>query len=111
MTTEATPVPQDNYLTRASDVQTFRLYVSGMSPISLRAISNARRFLEEALPGRHRLSVMNIVEHVQTACADQVVASPTLLRVSPLPQRRFIGDLSDTARLRRSLGLPALMGG
>ena len=68
-------------------------------------------FLEEVLPGRHRLSVMNIVEHVQTACADQVVASPTLLRVSPLPQRRFIGDLSDTARLRRSLGLPALMGG
>ena len=106
MTPKATPVPKD-ISPEASDVQTFRLYISGTSPISMRAIANARQFLEEALPGRHRLSVMNIVEHLQTARANQVVASPTLLRILPLPQRRFIGDLSDTSRFRRSLGLPA----
>ena len=104
MSTQAAPVPKDT-LSEASEIQTFRLYISGTSPISLRAIANARQFLEDALPGRHRLSVMNIIEHVQAASADQVVASPTLLRILPLPQRRFIGDLSDTTRLRRSLGL------
>ena len=104
MATTAALDPRD-LASEPLEVQVFRLYVSGTSPISLRAIANARRFLEEALPGRHRLSVMNIVEHVQAASADQIVASPTLLRIAPLPQRRFIGDLTDTGRLRRSLGI------
>lgn len=81
----------------------YRLYVSSASPVSSRAIVNARRVFEEMLHGQHRLHVLNIAEHVESARADQIVASPTLIRISPLPQRRFIGDLSDTERLRRSL--------
>lgn len=89
---------------RASVKQCFRLYVSATSEISQRAIVNARRILQELLPGGHELVVVNIAEHVEMARADQIVASPTLLRVSPLPLRRFIGDLSDGAVLRRVLG-------
>ena len=86
----------------------FRLYVSSASPVSSRAVVNARRFFEQHLPGRHRLTVLEISSHVAAARADQIVASPTLIRVSPLPQRRFIGDMSDTERLRASLGVAAL---
>ncbi len=89
----------------ASHEQHFRLYVSTTSPISLRAIANARRILQEAYPGRHRLTVLNIAEHVALARTDQIIVSPTLLRLAPLPQRRFIGDLSDLNRLRRALGM------
>jgi circadian clock protein KaiB len=85
--------------------QTYRLYVSATSPISTRAIANARRFLDAHLPGRHQLEVLNIAEHLEAARADQVVASPTLIRTAPLPARRFIGDLSDIDRLRVALGL------
>lgn len=86
----------------------YRLYVSMASPISLRAIANARRILQEAYPGTHLLTVLNIAEHVDLARADQIIVSPTLLRLAPLPQRRFIGDLSDLNRLRRAFGmLPA----
>jgi len=85
--------------------QAFRLYVSMTSPISVRAVANARSFLEAYLPGRHRLEVLNIAEHLDAARADQVVASPTLIRTAPLPLRRFIGDLSDVERLRGLLGL------
>lgn len=91
--TDATERPEHRY----------RLYVSAASPVSSRAIVNARRFFEETLPGRHRLEVLNIADHVASARADRIVASPTLLRLAPLPQRRFIGDLSDTAQLARSL--------
>ena len=85
--------------------QAYRLYVSATSPISTRAIANTRRFLDAHLPGRHRLEVLNIAEHLERARADQVVASPTLIRIAPLPPRRFIGDLSNIDRLRVSLGL------
>ena len=85
--------------------QLYRLYVSSASPVSSRAVVNARRFFERHLPGQHRLHVLDIATHVASARDDQIVASPTLIRMSPLPRRRFIGDMSDTVRLRESLGL------
>jgi circadian clock protein KaiB len=87
--------------------QLYRLYVSSASPVSSRAVVNARRFFERHLPGQHRLHVLDIATHVASARDDQIIASPTLIRMSPLPRRRFIGDMSDTARLRESLGLVA----
>jgi circadian clock protein KaiB len=87
-------------------VQVFRLYVTAASPISARAIVNARRFMELRLPGAHRLEVLDIAENVPFAIADEIIASPTLVRISPLPARRFIGDLSDVSRLETALGLP-----
>lgn len=83
----------------AGDLQVFRLYVSQASPVSARALVNARRFFDVHLAGRYRLEILDIGDNVDQARRDQVVASPTLLRLSPLPQRRFIGDMSDTTRL------------
>jgi circadian clock protein KaiB len=85
--------------------QQYRLYVTAGSPISSKAVVNARKFFEAHLPGKHRLSVLDIGLHVALARADQIIASPTLIRLLPLPQRRFIGDMSDTARLCASLGI------
>lgn len=87
------------------ELQVYRLYVSTASPTSSRAIVNARRLLETYLPSRHRLTVLDIARNVASAQADEIIASPTLVRMLPLPQRRFIGDLSDTERLRSVLGL------
>jgi circadian clock protein KaiB len=91
----------------AKAMQVFRLYVTAASPISARAIVNARRFMELRLPGAHRLDVLDIAENVTIAIADEIIASPTLVRVAPAPARRFIGDLSDVSRLEASLGLAA----
>lgn len=90
---------------RSGKVPVFRLYVSSASPISARALVNARRFFDRHFGERYRLEIVDISEHVAQARSDQVVASPTLIRVSPLPQRRFIGDMSDTARLCHGLGV------
>ena len=88
---------------RVPDFVDLRLYVAGATPASARAVVNARRFCEAHLAGRYRLEVLDIGEHVAQATADQVVAAPTLIRLAPLPLRRFIGDLSDDERLRRTL--------
>jgi circadian clock protein KaiB len=94
----------------SAEVQVFRLYVSSASPVSSRALVNARRFFDGHLPGRYRLEIVNIGDHVEQARRDQVVASPTLLRLSPLPQRRFIGDMSNTERLCDWLDVAPLPG-
>lgn len=97
------PPPPD--ASEPGPVQVFKLYVSSASPVSSRALVNARRFFDRHLAGNYRLEIVDIGDHVDEARRDQVVASPTLLRLSPLPQRRFIGDMSNTARLCDWLGV------
>ena len=82
-----------------------RLYVTDTTPKSARAIVNARRILEENLAGRYSLEILNVSEHVAQATRDQIVATPTLLRMRPMPVRRIIGDLSDVARVLAGLGV------
>lgn len=91
-----------------TDVQfVFRLYVTGTTQASARAVVNTRAFCEQRLPGRYRLEIVNVADDVEAAVADQVVASPTLIKLEPRPQQRFIGDLSDASRLAGRLQLPA----
>jgi circadian clock protein KaiB len=84
-----------------------RLYVTDATPKSARAIVNARRLLEEHLRDRYSLEILNIAEHVAQATADQIVCAPTLLRVTPAPVRRIIGDMSDVARVLKGLDVPS----
>ncbi len=84
-----------------------RLYVTDATPTSARAIVNARRILEEHLPGNYSLEILNIAEHVEQATADQIICAPTLLRLAPPPARRIIGDMSDVARVLKGLDVPA----
>ena len=79
-----------------ADALVLRLYVTMGTPASSRAIANIRRLCDEHVaPGHYRLDVLNIADHIERARADEVIASPTLVRVKPLPARRFIGDLSN----------------
>lgn len=82
------------------------LFVSGASDRSARAITNARALCESHLAGRHELQVVDLHADIDAVVASHVVAAPTLVRHRPLPVRRFVGDLADTAAVLRMLGLP-----
>lgn len=83
-----------------------RLYVTGSSPRSARAIVNVRRLCEDRLPDRYELEVIDISRDPATARREQLVAAPTLVKLLPLPVRRFIGDMSNVDLLLRRLDLP-----
>lgn len=85
-----------------------RLFVAGNSPRSLRTIANLRRVCADRLAGRVDLEVVDIYQQPELAERDQVVAAPTLLKLSPAPLRRIIGDLTDMPRLLQALGLAGL---
>ena len=82
-----------------------RLYVAGQSPKSLRALVNLKRLCEESLEGRYEIEVVDLVEQPERAQADGIIAIPTLVRRLPVPMRKAIGDLSDTARVLVDLEL------
>jgi circadian clock protein KaiB len=82
-----------------------RLYVTGATPRSARAIANIRKICEEHLEGHYDLEVVDITEHPMLAEGEQIIAAPTLIKKLPLPLRRFIGDMSQTERILLGLDL------
>ena len=83
-----------------------RLYVAGSTPQSSRAITNIKAICETHLKGRYNLTVVDLYEQQECANDDQIVVAPTLIRQSPLPVRRLIGDLAQTGRVLAALYLP-----
>jgi len=75
-----------------------RLYVTGLTPRSTRAIANVKEICEQYLKGRYELEVIDIYQQPKLAQGEQIIAAPTLIKKLPLPLRRLIGDMSDTEK-------------
>jgi circadian clock protein KaiB len=83
----------------------FRLYVTGATPGSSRAIAFIKGFCEQFLKGRYLLEVVDVYQQPELADEERIFATPTLVRTSPLPLRRIVGNLSDASRLQTALGI------
>ncbi len=82
-----------------------RLFVTGATTRSQRAIANMKRICEERLHGRYDLEVIDVYDNPEATRDLQIVATPTLVKMLPEPLRRIIGDLSDTERVLAGLAL------
>lgn len=82
-----------------------RLFVTGMTPRSTRAIRAVRDLCQQRLKDRFELEIVDVYQQPQLTLGEQVVATPTLIKYQPAPMRRIIGDMSDTHRLCFGLGL------
>ena len=108
-----TPAPDDSadFEAAAADnanaCYVLRLYVTGTTPHSTRAMINIRKICEEHLQGRYDLEIVDISQNPTLAEGEQIIAAPTLIKKLPLPLRRFIGDMSKTERILLGLDLRA----
>ncbi|WP_240002466.1 circadian clock KaiB family protein [Oleisolibacter albus] len=82
-----------------------RLYVTGTTPRSMRAIENIRRICRDHLGDRYRLEVVDVYQQPHLASQAQVVAAPTLVKELPSPLRKLVGDLSDQDRVLAGLDI------
>jgi circadian clock protein KaiB len=82
-----------------------KLYITGQTPRSLRAIENLRRICDEELRGEYELAVIDVLERPQLAEDEKILATPMVGKELPPPIRRIIGDLSDTERVLLGLDL------
>lgn len=78
---------------------TLRLYISGNTARSSRAIQNIQRICHTYLAGRYELEVIDIFQQPQLAIQAQIIAAPTLIRQFPLPLRKMVGDMADEKKL------------
>src|SRR5215813_6870812 len=76
-----------------------RLYVTGSSHRSLRAVYNLKKICEEYLPDDYDLEVIDIYKDPEAAREEQIIAAPTLVKKLPQPIRRFVGDMSNTRKI------------
>lgn len=90
---------------RKRDFYSLRLFVTGSTHQSARAITHLKRICEEHLHGRYDLKVIDIYQEPRRAREEQIIAAPTLIKQLPAPLRRIIGDLSDTKRVLYALNL------
>ena len=88
---------------RRSDRYSLKLYVTGMTPRSTQAVAAVKDVCEGLLDGNYDLEVVDLYAEPARAAEEQVLAAPTLVRQSPPPLRRLIGNLEDPERLRRGL--------
>ncbi|MBO1076646.1 circadian clock protein KaiB [Roseomonas marmotae] len=80
-----------------------RLFVAGSTARSLRTVQDLRLLLKRELGEAGDLEVVDIYQQPELAKRDHVVAAPTLIRLSPAPVRRVVGNLSDERRVLRAL--------
>ena len=85
-----------------------RLYITGRTPQSQRALANLRAICEADLKGVYEIEVIDVLEHPTLAENEKILATPTLVKRLPEPVRKIIGDLSDRDKVQLGLDLEQL---
>jgi circadian clock protein KaiB len=105
--TEQPRVPEsDNFID--ADIYRLRLFVTGATPNSTRAIANLKGICETHIKGKYELEIIDVYQQPLIAEREQLIALPMLIKHSPWPKRRLIGDMSDTEKVLRGLNLTAM---
>jgi circadian clock protein KaiB len=81
------------------------LYIAGASSNSVRAVANLREICEKYIRERYTLRVIDVHQEKSLASQEQLVALPMLIKSRPYPERRLIGDMSDTQKVLKGLGI------
>lgn len=88
-----------------NDHYLLRLFVVGDGLNSKQALSNLRRLCQEHLKGRHKIETVDVVKHYGAAVEDNILITPALVLVFPLPRVVILGSLSDRPKLMLALRL------
>jgi len=98
MDNEATP-------SEGSQKLVLQLFVSGMSPKSMEAIENARRIFDESCSEFFELEIIDLYKQPEAALSHHVVFTPSLVKSLPLPKKILIGNLADSEKVIKALGI------
>ena len=82
-----------------------QLYITGASQNSLRAVANLKIICEKYLGINYELEIIDVYQQPEIAKHEQLIALPLLIKKYPFPEKRLVGDLSDTKKVLEGLGL------
>jgi len=84
-----------------------KLYITGATHHSMRAVKNMKGICEEFLDNSYELDIIDVYQQPNLAKEQQIIAAPTLIKIQPLPVRRIVGDMSDTEKILTILSIKA----
>jgi len=90
-----------------TDIVVLRLYIAGEASNSKSALANLKAICQEYLGDRYQLEIVDILDEPLRALADGILVTPTLLKLSPSPVEKIIGNLSEREKVLLALGLAA----
>jgi circadian clock protein KaiB len=82
-----------------------RLFVTGILPNSVRASLNIKTICEKYLNDRYELEIIDIYQQPDIAITEDILVVPLLVKKSPFPEVRMIGDLSNVEKVLTGLGI------
>jgi circadian clock protein KaiB len=82
-----------------------RLFIAGHAPNSVQAIANLEAICRQYLDPNHKLEIIDTLEDPLRALADGVLITPTLIKVSPKPATKVVGNLSEKRVVLLALGI------
>lgn len=86
-----------------------RLYITGETPHSIRAIENLKALCaEHELEDNYEVTVIDVLKNPQLAEDDKIIATPTLVKFLPPPMSKIIGDLSETNKVLLGLDIKTI---
>jgi circadian clock protein KaiB len=99
----------DNYENNeGSESYLLRLFITGASPNSIRAVENLTAICEKHLKDKYQLEIIDVHQQPELAIDEDIIALPLLIKKAPGSVRRLIGDMSDTNKVLKGLGLPEI---
>ena len=87
------------------NIYEFRIYIVDATMSSTRAVQELEALLEHRFKNQYSLKVIDVLTEPELAEADKVLATPTVVKVTPPPERRIIGNLSIHEKVLVGLGL------
>ncbi len=102
---DTTKAFEEAYDARGQRYYVLRLCVTGITPRSVRAIENIKKLCEDHLKGYYELEVVDLYQEPSVAEEEEIIAAPTLIKKTPGPRRKLVGDLSDAERVLIGLGI------
>jgi circadian clock protein KaiB len=82
-----------------------RLFVAGQAPNSVQAIANLKAICRQYFDNDYSLEIIDTLEDPLRALADGVLITPTLIKMSPKPAIKVVGNLSGKSAVLAALGV------
>jgi circadian clock protein KaiB len=82
-----------------------RLYITGQTSLSSASVRNLLRVCQDHLASQYEVQVIDICQQPELAREAQIIATPTLVKTSPAPMRKLVGNLSSQREVLKGLGI------
>ena len=82
-----------------------KLYVVYSSKSSYQATVYLKAFLDKKYPGQYKLEIIDVMQNPELAKEDNIFATPTVIKKTPLPVKKLFGNFGDENKLIMGLGI------